>query len=574
MRRAVLAILVACSSEYAVDPGGIPLPEQRCREAGIGTCVNGGRCAEIGGQPQCACPAGFTGPTCEACAPGATCGGSTCAETKCGDHAACSEGPNGPTCGCVAGYRADGANCVWQGVVKDPTFQNNPANAWSITGATLKPTDAATRDPGLVEFVGGTCNVATSITKQSITLPPAAQGEPLALEVVGQAACEQVIDNDPPNPPQIFPVPCFSPIAMTLGPRGSFPFDSLDASQARKRCLGEKYYGKTLDLAFRTNTCDVDTKSVVLDHADIFPTKECPRPGEVLNGNFDGDGGWVAEGTGTAEVVAAIGTMSSRGGRLKRATPCQAPRLKGVISVPAGMAKPALTFSAHGSSGRRMRVLIDEGLAGIVTGTGVVFERTTLCLGDHVKGESAALVFTSAFERRSCSGTDDYEFVVDDLAVVSEPTCPDAAPIVDGDFERSDAALYWAPDLDGAILSFPQGAAPKSGNAHAQITTLQCNKTNNNIQGAVTIPESRPGAGGPVLTFWYKATSSAAQTYYGPSGLLAPTTTWTSKKSCLPPRLAGSPYSVSFSVYSGSSCASGTLSIDDLRVGYDGTCPE
>jgi hypothetical protein len=574
MKRALLALLIACSSEYGADLGGIPLPEQRCRDVGIGPCVNGGRCSEINGQPQCACPAGFTGTTCDACAVGATCGGKTCAETKCADHAACSESGGGPTCACVSGYRNEGPNCVWQGVIKDPSFENNPPGAWTITGATLKPTDPAPRDPGLVELVGA-CSVATSIVKQSITLPPFAQGEPLALEVVAAASCEQIIDVNPPEPPITVQVPCYGPIGMMIGPRGSTPFESLDASASRKRCLGEKYYGKTIDVAFRPNVCDFETKTLTLDRVDITQAKDCPKPGEVLNGNFDGEGAWAPEGTGTADVVAGLGTMASRAGRLKKTTPCQAPRLRSVISVPTSMAKPALTFSSRGTATRKMRVLIDETLAGVVTGTGVVFERTTLCLGDHVKGESAALVLASATERRSCTGIDDYEFVVDDLAVVSEPTCPDATPVVDGDFERSDTALYWSPDLDMATLSFPQGAAPRSGNAHLQLATIsgQCNKFSS-IQGTVTIPESQPGAGGPALTFWYKATTASNQSYSGPSGSLPPTAIWTSKRACLPPRLAGSPYGVSFAVSSGGSCQVGTLSIDDLRVGRDGACPE
>jgi len=455
-------------------------------------------------------------------------------------------------------------------VIEDPSFENKPPNAWSVSGASLTATSPGDKDPGLVELAGPQCNPATTAVKQTVTLPPFALGEPLALEVFARARCQTLITDEPPT---YVDTACSGPIVMTFGTRGSLPFEWLDTPASRRRCLGDKYFGKTSELTFGASTCGGDTLSVVLDRADIVPAPECPRPGEVKNGNFEGDGGWVVEGTGTAEVVAGIGTMGSRGGRLRKSQPCQTPRLRGTLSVPAGLAKPALTFSSRGAASRRMRVLVDEAVAGVVTGTGV-FERTTLCLADYAKGESPTVVLTGAGDRRTCTGSDDYEFVFDDLAIVSEPSCPDAAPVVDGSFERADSAAYWAADLDPAqTLSFPKTGGAVTGAGLAQLGTFQCGRYGNALS-AVTIPEKRPGAGGPALFFSYKATSANGQIYFGPLGTVTPAADFRAVTRCLPTRLGGSPFPVSFGMTSASSCVGGTLQLDDLRVGYDPMCAE
>jgi hypothetical protein len=571
MRRVglLLALLVVgCSSSDATPPPGeIALPESRCRAIGIAGCENGGRCVEEQGVAKCACAGGWSGATCNECAPGQSCASPSCAATKCSVHAVCSEAGGPPTCSCVTGYAIENQVCVWKGVLRDPSFQNLPPGAWTVTNATLSPTAPGAKDPGILELAGPACNPATTKVSQTVAMPPWEQSDALVLETTGESRCVVQVDVD-----VFVDVPC-DPVRMSIDNRSRLlPGFSLTSTTTR-RCLGEKAFGKTLALGFSPSHCDAMTSTIAIDRADILPSTECPLPGQIVNANFEGVGGWTPEGGVGAEVVPGVGNQSSRGGRLKKATTCDAPALRGVFSVRQGIAKPALSFTARGGAGRRMRVLAGSAQIGNVIGTGV-FQSATLCLPDFMKGDAESLVFSGSQDRRpvTCGPADDYEFVFDELELKSDPTCPDAAPIVDGGFERDDTDRYWWADAEPGQVNFVKGAGAKTGNGFATITHFVCQRFST-ISSAITIPEPMPGAGGAAIEFAYKAPAASNQTYIGPLGVLPAAPDWTVVKRCLP-RDPGGAFVAAFSLSSQSSCQGTTLSIDDVRAVYDPACPE
>ncbi len=467
----------------------------------------------------------------------------------------------------MAGYELKENGCVWKGVVKDPTISNNPAGGWTATGnVKIDPTLPGAKSPGAVEFIGGTCSTTAGLN-QTLVMPPYDLAEPLALEVAGTGRCEL-------PPPFTTQIPCIRPLGVGIGERGIDPLAFFFGPQSTKVCLGERAYGATYTLKVFPQACGGFTKSNQLDHLDIVPAPECPVPGKVTNGDFEGVGGWSVGGTG-AEVAPSVGNKSSRGGRLHHAKKCDSPSLSGAFSVKTSEpAKPALAFTVKGKTARKMAVNAGTQLLTTITGTSV-YENVSICLSEYMKGMASSLVFIASDDMTGgvCGDADDYEFIVDDVAIVSDPTCEDTTLIVDGGFERSDVARYWSITENGGSASFLKGAAARTGNGYASLSQFSCEK-GSSFSVTVMNPGSVAGKGGPAIEYYYRASNGTAITYTAPGGTLTPTTTWTRGVGCLSPRRGGFPQSVSFTVSAGESCGVGTLSLDDLKLVQDPSCPE
>ncbi len=161
----------------------------------------------------------------------------------------------------------------------------------------------------------------------------------------------------------------------------------------------------------------------MLDHVRFVTAPDCPAPGKVLNGDFEGTGGWTANGAG-AEVAVGVGTGGGRGGRLSSApgARCALATLSGSISVPSSMTRPALVFKNKGTMNHEMRVSVGDAQA-VVVGTGT-FQQASVCLRRATQGFVVPLVF-STVPTDACAGAAPTEFAFDDLVVQSDPSCPD-----------------------------------------------------------------------------------------------------------------------------------------------------
>ena len=88
--------------------------EPGCRLAGL-RCPGRRECSDLSGEVECVCIEGFTGESCDSCAPGYRATGSggclaTCdvAALDCGAHGACSDLDGPPRCVCDVGYGGEG----------------------------------------------------------------------------------------------------------------------------------------------------------------------------------------------------------------------------------------------------------------------------------------------------------------------------------------------------------------------------------------------------------------------------------------------------------------------------------
>jgi hypothetical protein len=174
------------------------------------------------------------------------------------------------------------------------------------------------------------------------------------------------------------------------------------------------------------------------------------------------------------------------------------------------------------------------------------------------------------------------QLLVDDVAFVSEPTCPDDASVIDGDFERADSATSWARPATAnpastAIVHDPDNA--HGGDAFASISVAaKCQY--GVIEQTVTVPSPVAGAG-PAVSFYYALPSSTTSRFYVGDELLAVAPTYTKKIVCLHPRLAGTPYPVVFGGLGtdnspnacGGALPAEAIRIDDVTVTTDPSCP-
>lgn len=566
----IAAVVAGCATLDGLAGGdGAPTGQvdgPACSASGAPRCEHG-TCLDDDGTARCACESGWTGATCAECAVGSSCGAATCADVKCAAHATCDDSAGAPACGCVVGYAPSGDDCAWAGVVRDPTFEDEPAGAWTLEGGvTIDATAAGAKDPGMAELKTATCSAAA--VKQSLEMPAAASAEPLAMELFARGSCQITLFGT-------IPIPCIRPISLRINDRGVEPIPLLMQDGSARMCLGESAFGGAIALELFPTSCASSVKSVALDHLDVVPAAECPMPGVVPNGDFEGPGGWAASGAG-AEVAAGLGNNGSRGGRLHSVSRCDAPRLTGALSVRlADPEKPALTFTVKGTQNRRMRVYGNGYLIGMVTGTSV-YEKVSLCMPEHLKGMAGPLAFALEDDRPdgACGDPDDYEFVVDDLALENDAACDDPL-LVAGGFERADAARYWLASEDGGLVSFRRNApaSANTGGGFATVRQTTCAKSTS-VRATATLAGASAGAGGPAIEFFYKAGAATGITYSANGAALPPAADWTKSRVCFPARRGGFPASIELTTSADEPCASGLLSIDDVRSVRDPACTD
>ena len=162
---------------------------------------------------------------------------------------------------------------------------------------------------------------------------------------------------------------------------------------------------------------------------------ECPEPGMVRDGDFDGDGtAWSS--LGDAVVEDRIGQSRSRAGRLRTQKLCQGAALTGLASWPlnSSLANPALRFFWSGTTGRVLEV--SAGGFRLARLSAITTPRTsTVCLPPSSQGLAETISFAVPRTSGLCATDDVRDFMVDSIEVVSAPDCEDDAYLVDGDFE-------------------------------------------------------------------------------------------------------------------------------------------
>lgn len=491
----------------------------------------------------------------------------SCAATSCAAHQACDDASGAAVCACVTGYVLEGAECVWRGGPLDPSFQNQPT-AWKTSGgAVLQPSGKGKVDPGLVDMAADVACQPGAGASQAFPMPAFAVAEPLALEVTATASSD--FYEDPPS------------LAVDLG-GGHLGFLAFgESSTQRTLCLGERAFGGDVELRLRAaalSACTPESR-LTLDRAAIVAAPACPAPGTIPNSDFEGNGGWTVSGT-SAEVATGMGSKGGRAGHLVTTNKCQQPSLNGVMSAPLrALARPALTFSYKGSTGAEMLVSGGSPL-GSVAGSNT-FQAARVCLPEWAKGVVLPLRFSLPDKGGLCADPNPRDFVFDDLAFASEPSCPDQAWILDGGFEESPHVLGWqlaqSTEFTTSARVLKSATAARSGASGLLLSVGQVCATASARQ-TITVPPPAGGAG-PAIKLWYKLTSATTARFStSPGGTLAPSADWTQKIICLPPGSDGRPLAFSIAASGGPGTCANTfpserIYVDDVEVTTDPSCP-
>lgn len=590
----ILGTLAVACSEYDSSSSGNPVfpkPGASCTGDGAPKCGAHGHCAEgsSGGAATCTCDEGYTGAACADCAEGlqdddhdGVCA-AKCGDKSCGLHERCTQGPAGPTCACAPGYAASptGSACAWVGVIKDPTFANTPAGAWEVENASLDPAVTSVAgggtlsDPGAViaNPTSAACPDKVASVRQTFEMPTTLESEGLALTTRSYGVNCGFLGLS------CLGFPKWRNEGRFLTPLDIFVFNG--GGTTRTYCLGERWYGRTVKLEHNiTGGCASAT--FYQDHTEILPSAECALPGNVYNANFDGTGGWDVsnvDADSIAEVKEAIGTGGSRAGHLAGKRYCKNPTLTGNISIPETTGKKiALSLSYKGSLGDSANVYLGQFSLGSLKGLNS-FETAKFCLPEATKGLAWPLRIAlpnvqppAGSDCTSAAGTRD--FIIDDLALVADASCPDVVPIADPTFDDRPANTpQWIGESDGISSAVLQSGG-RSGRAAVLSTSKYCH--NAAMNAILSIPEF-DATDGYAIRFFQKGNVPSGQNLTTTFGDVVVSSGWEQRSQCLPHTFAGAPYNLSFSTSFnvGGSCeanASSTIWIDDIELVKDATC--
>lgn len=461
---------------------------------------------------------------------------------------------------CAAGSALVDGGCAFVNPFRDPSFQGTPANAWTISPeAKLDPTGAGAFDPGfasLIETRGDPGTIA-----QTIDIPAQAVIGPLALDV---KATTETAALDPGD-------------LLGVYAGGRLVGEVVDAVKSKEAhattlCLGERAHGTGVSFMFAPRVSEIDR--LFLDHVAIRKEPTCPAPGTVVNGNFEGTGGWMFS-TPLAQVTPDTGTNATRGGELKSVpTAEEAAELTGILSVPgASMTSPALRFRTYGNAELRLK-LAGKFVARLRSdGTRTT---QTVCLPAWSRGSTMKVSFVAA-------GADFYPWpdttvAIDDVQIVSVPACDDVAEVQNPGLETAgNPALGWyTTGIRGGVAARKAGTTPlpaHTGAAYLSLSIPACGGTEPLALASqvVSLPAATAATGGVAVKFWYRL--SGSDVIAEVSGeTLTNKTAWTQGRACLAPGPAGARREATFRLAGFGPCTAATLDVDDVTLANDTEC--
>ncbi|WP_159397695.1 hypothetical protein [Sorangium cellulosum] len=550
-------------------------------ESAAGGAGGEGGAGQGGGESAAGGAGGEGGAECPPGEEGCPCG----PEDQCNGDLRCSDNVCVLGCTCSDGYAMVDGACVWQGGPQDPSFQS--PDTWTATGAALiSPGAEGNGNPGagLID-PDAVCGMAGFT--QSFTMPDAACAEPFLLTFAAHIGCESTLD-------------CLGPPGIGVRINGGLSnIDVMPSStwSSHRVCLGARAYGGPLELLLgpfrRPPLCDEAAGqgyTLAFDDIAVQPDRmnECPLPGQVLNGDFEGgDAGWTATPEqGISEIKDGLGKDDGRGGHLGTTLFCQNPSLRGMISapLPAALPNPALRIWSRGTPGASVHVAL--GAFPVTTLTGEGEQRVShVCLPPWALGMAHTLLFT--YRNRNgqmCTDENRRDFVFDDVGFVSDAHCPEDARIFDPGFENvmrsATLAPTWVlsedePSSSIARLTVDAAAAHTGGVSLSLSVRHPCREPS--ASTVFTVPEPR-GADGPALKFWYRTSNlSAATASSTPGEPLPKSDVWARRTVCLDPLTAGRPQHLSFEISAAGRCddllGGETLHVDDVEVTTDPSCP-
>ena len=334
---------------------------------------------------------------------------------ECG-YGTCDEAQDPPVCDCVAGYRDDGAGCVWvgdgeTGGVVDSDLDD--ASAWTATNVVIAG--------GVARFdtigAGDACELG--VLQQELQMPARAQSQAFVVELDVLSSCTS---GDAESCPAL---------QVELGASASRLVVAGDAGAAaapvaRKVsvCLGQAGYGADVMLRVRPGlayqrgelplSCET-AKWPAIDRIAIRPAAagECAADGALVGG-LASDAGWQL----TNAIIAGNQLAIMDGGRAETT----------IAFSPSNSTKALrIRATATSSSARLVGVALD----GLTWSAARVVNEATICVPQWAAGASHRLAITPL---------DD--IVITELSVVSLAACGDNA--FDASFDRMAQISTWS----------------------------------------------------------------------------------------------------------------------------------
>lgn len=464
-----------------------------------------------------------------------------------GGGGAPSPSSGGSTCPvCPAGYTPVGTECIWYGGPRNGDFSE--PGSWETDGAVfVDPWSLG--GPGTARFpFDAICNGGGRL-RQSFEMPTFACSEPLALELDAWNFCSFCFDG------------------TTL---------DIDLDEGRHRqvvyegskveiCLGERAYGDTVTLSVSawSTSCLLDTLELSVDNVDVFPADSeptmtddepkrpfCPAPGTIVNGDFEaGMPGWETLSE-DAEIGIGRGVGGTRGVRLDGST-CSHPRVQGTASLPMheNTPNPAVEMWVDGTGAQAL--VVSYGLDIIGSVTGAAARKVRLCVPRWAQGVAEPFGLALGADDIGCSPSGS-EYRVDEIAIVSEPSCTNGAAIFDGGFESlavaQDASSWWR---GGGARASTEEAYEGVASLLLELGPL-CEQAV--ARQTLTIPANAPK---PALRFQYRTSRVSNSAVRVLGEVLVPSEdVWREHVICLDPETADTARPLELSlVFNGGACA-------------------
>lgn len=525
-----------------------------------------------------------------------------CAQA-CGLHEVCDASSGVAVCSCAPAYAKDASNaCAFAGAPADPGLAD--PTKWTIagTGLTVEPTSSGSVDVGEAIFThDGMCGFATA--SQTFTMPPLDRAEPFKL-VVTHAGTQQPLTASLNG----------ALLAIGVGDQWTDVRVQPSAYRTDSICLGAAAYGGPV--AFRIGMFPAsgmpcaagaqDKATLKVDQIQVLVADpgECPAPGSVLNGDFEGATGWTFSSVqaGTGALVDAAGEAGTKGAQLNGTNRCSEVTMTGNASFPAkgALAHPAVDVYWQGTSGERLVFQIGGKNVATLNANGSA-AHARVCVPAWALGNVQAVgFFMQRHSDNACTAAYSQSFTIDNLQFVDEPACTATGDLTDPGFER-------VADLTGPVtgwgnthsyvndvrgLSSAAIDAPGSARTGNGVLSLQwsnpCSTYNDGGSDlTLTVPSSN-ATGGPAVKFFANVATankmSEARLSLQPiaNGSTAfvtspPNGTYTAQTLCLPPALSGRRVTVRASLGdAGGGCgsvASESALWDDFEIGTDASCP-
>ncbi len=496
---------------------------------------------------------------------------------------------------------AGGGYCASLSIVSDPVFQTT--TQWQTTGsAVVDPNGPGASSLGRAELVSvALCN-GDSVS-QTLTVPDITTCGPARLvgwadtTGTGQTALSGTYLNGNWH------------TSLEIQAPGWTEFS---------HCLGEASYGGSADLGFAIAYMPFDCQmsptsfnTLFFDDVQLQWDPSCPEVGKVINGDLEtGNGlGWTASasaGATAAADVPGIGVGGSFGARLESNQVCALAELHVPMSVRllSTMPHPALSLRANFTDNptadysATVKVEGAQEISFDPTGT---FDEVRICLPHHLAGGVYNVNFKiDSWGTCSTALVPPLKLIVDDLAVLNDPSCLHAGEVLDPGIEMSitDSRRYgWALATDASSYggnpvaeAINDPAAAHTGNGSLSLEVDQpCDSASASHWFEVPAPTLNAG---PALAYWYKypvQTNSSVQIYVrgvAPAmvehitspKVAAVSATYTREIVCLPPKMATRPASVLIELSAWGLCdqflpTPEEFRIDDFELTTDASCP-